>query len=111
MNRRKIWTAGGALAATVVIAGSGIAAATGGGDGDTPLTGTALDRAAAAALAHTRGGTVTETEVGDGGAAYGVEIRLDDGSMVEVILDEAFAVIGSERDEDGSGDPDGTGSN
>ncbi len=69
-------------------------------DSDTPLTGTDLDRAVAAALDHTGGGDVTETEVGDDGAAYGVEIRLPDGSQVEVNLDAQFNVIGSEADDD-----------
>lgn len=105
MNRKKGWIAGGALAATIVIAGSGIAAATGGGETDTPLTGSALEKAAAAALAHTGGGTVIETEVGDDGAAYGVEVRLDDGSTVEVTLDEAFTVTGSQADDDGVNGP------
>jgi len=109
MNRRKAWIAGGALAATLVIAGSGISAATGGRDADTPLTGTALEKAAAAALAHTGGGTVIETEVGDDGAAYGVEIRLDDGSTVEVTLDETFNVTGSQADDDGVNGPNDEG--
>jgi uncharacterized membrane protein YkoI len=69
-------------------------------ESDTPLSGSALDQAVAAALEHTGGGEVTETEVGDDGAAYGVEIRLPDGSQVEVDLDENFAVIGSEADDD-----------
>lgn len=69
-------------------------------DSDTPLTGTDLDQAVAAALAHTGEGEVTETEVGDDGAAYGVEIRLADGSQVEVNLDADFNVIGSEPDDD-----------
>ena len=66
----------------------------------------ALDKATAAALEHTGGGTVTETEVGDDGAAYGVEVRLDDGSQVEVSLDENFKVIGQEADDDGAADED-----
>ncbi len=96
----------GALAGVVTVAAitGGIAVATGGGD--EPLTGETYDRAVAAALAHTGGGTVTETEVGDDGAAYEVEIRLDDGSQVEVQLDESFAVIGSEPDDDGPDDRD-----
>ena len=56
--------------------------------------------AKAAALEFTGGGTVTEAEVGDDGAAYGVEIRLDDGSQVEVRLDETFTVIGTEPDDE-----------
>ena len=108
MSRTKNWMAGGALAAFVVLAASGMAVANGGTrDSDTPLTGTALEKAEAAALAHTGGGTVIESEIGDGSAAYGIEIRLDDGSTVEVNLDAEFKVIGSEPDEDstnGTGD-------
>jgi hypothetical protein len=96
------------VVALVVVAGAisaGFAVAAG-GDDDRPLTGTSLEQATAAALAHTGGGTVTETEVGDDGAAYGVEIRLADGRQVEVNLDESFVVVGQENDDDASGDTD-----
>ena len=86
---------------------AGIAIAAGGG-GEQPLSGSALAKASAAALEHTGGGTVTETEAGDDGAAYGVEIRLDDGSQVEVNLDENFNVIGQAADDDGANDKDGS---
>jgi uncharacterized membrane protein YkoI len=92
------------LAVGAVSAGFAIAA--GGGDDDRPLTGTSLERATDAALAHTGGGTVVETEIGDDGAAYGVEIRLADGRVVEVELDESFDVIGQENDDDGANDRD-----
>ena len=85
----------------VVTAGIAIAA---GGDDEQPLTGSTLERATAAALAHTGGGTVTETEVGDDGAAYEVEVRLANGRQVEVSLDEGFEVVGREPDDDGRGD-------
>jgi hypothetical protein len=54
---------------------------------------------------------VLETEVGDDGAAYGVEIRLDDGSVVEVALDANFEVIGDAADDDDASgsDHDGAG--
>ena len=95
------------LAAVVVlgVATAGIAIAAG-GDDEQSLTGSTLERATAAALAHTGGGTVTETEVGDDGAAYEVEVRLENGRQVEVSLDESFAVIGQERDDDGPNDRD-----
>ena len=89
----------------LIVGGAGMVLG-GGNDTDTPLTGSDLDRAAAAALAFTGGGTVIETEVGDDGAAYGVEIRLPDGSVVEVSLDASFAVIDSTADDDGQ-DGDG----
>ena len=95
----------GIAAAVAVIGGAGLgfAAAT---DDDEPLTGATLERATDAALEHTGGGTVVETEAGDDDAAYGVEIRMDDGSEVEVELDEDFNVIGTEQDDDGPGDDD-----
>ena len=103
MTKRTRLVVIGFVAAGIVAtaAGVGIAAA---GDDDRPLTGDDLDRAVAAALAETGGGGVLETEVGDDGAAYGVEIRLDDGRVVEVSLDENFDVIGSEADDDGAGE-------
>ncbi|MDQ3645460.1 MAG: hypothetical protein M3345_00830 [Actinomycetota bacterium] len=79
------------------------------GDDDKPLKGTSYDKATAAAVEHVGGGTVIETEVGDDGAAYGVEIRKGDGSVVEVNLDESFNVIGSEVDDDGPNDADDEG--
>jgi len=109
MNRRTKWLAGGVLALTMVGAGVGIGLAetnteagdeAEGTDSDQPLTGTDRERAEAAALDSVGGGTVIETEIGDDGAAYGVEIRRDDGSQVEVNLDESFTVIGTEADDD-----------
>jgi hypothetical protein len=91
------------------LAGGGVAWATGVGDEDKPLTGSARAQAIAATLAHTGGGKVTETEVGDDGAAYGVEVRLENGTQIEVRLDENFNVIGQERDDDGHSDADGAG--
>jgi hypothetical protein len=108
MDRRTKWIAGGAIAVALVGGGAGVAIATGAGDTDRPLTGSTLDRARAAALESTGGGTVTETEVGDDGAAYGVEVRLDDGRVVEVRLDANFHVLGHEADDDGSDDQDGS---
>jgi hypothetical protein len=92
------------VAIGAISTGFAIAAADGGED---PLTGTDLEKATRAALAHTGGGTVTETETGDDGAAYGVEVRLDNGTQVEVNLDENFQVIGQEADDDGAGDDEG----
>jgi hypothetical protein len=107
MDRKTKWIAGGVLAVAVVGGGTGLAVAS--GTDDEPLTGSALDQATAAALEATGGGMVTESEIGDGGAAYSLEIRLDDGSQVEVNLDERFNVIGQEADDDGASDQDGAG--
>jgi hypothetical protein len=104
MNRKLVLIAVLVIVLGAISAGFAIAAA--GGD-EQPLTGTNLEKATAAALAHTGGGTVTETETGDDGAAYSVEVRLDDGSQVEVNLDENFQVIGQDADDDGAGDDEG----
>jgi uncharacterized membrane protein YkoI len=98
----------GAVVAVVGALSAGIAIAAA-GDDEQPLTGSTLERATDAALAHTGGGTVVETETGDDGAAYSVEVQLGDGSQVEVNLDESFEVIGQEADDDGPGDDEGSG--
>jgi uncharacterized membrane protein YkoI len=107
MQKRSKVAVGLAATALAVGAGAGIAVASGAGDDDATersITGDALDKASAAALAHTGGGTVTETEVGDEESKYEVEVTLDDGSQVDVQLDNNFQVVGSEGDDDGSGD-------
>lgn len=106
--RKLFWIGGAAavLAVAAAVAGGTAAMAASGGDSDVPLTGSDLEKATQAALAHTGGGTVTVTEVGDDGAAYGVEIRKPDGRHVEVNLDSGFAVTGEEADDD-SGAEDG----
>ena len=111
MNRTKRALIALAVATGVGLGGYGVAAASSSNadnddepgevnDGDTPLEGSNLKQVVAAALEHTGGGEVTETEIGDDGAAYGVEIRLPDGGQVEVNLDEQFDVIGSSADDD-----------
>lgn len=105
MNTRTKLIVAGAAATVALGAAVGIAAAgTGGDDPESPITGAALDRASAAALAETGGGRVTETEVGDEESYYEVEVTLDDGSQVDVQLDRDFHVVGSSADEEKPGD-------
>ena len=98
-----------AVAAALVVgagAASGGAAIAAGGDDDateTPITGSALDNATAAALEHTGGGRVTGTEVGDEESYYEVEVTLDGGRQVDVQLDKSFNVVSSEGDREESG--------
>ncbi|MGH3111462.1 MAG: PepSY domain-containing protein [Gaiellaceae bacterium] len=94
------------LALAVAAIATGIAIGAGARDDDTPITGTALTRASEAALAHTGGGRVTETEARDEEGAYEVEVTLPDGSQVDVHLDASFAVLGDEKDGDESGRDD-----
>jgi uncharacterized membrane protein YkoI len=109
MKRRTIIlvTAAGLVAAAA--AGTVVAAAATDDDGSQQsITGDALAKASAAALAYTGGGAVTETEVGDEDSYYEVEVTLDDGRQVDVQLDEEFNVVkempDSEADENGDDD-------
>ena len=102
MQRRTRWIAAAGVAGALIV--GGVAAAAADGDTDQELTGSTRDRAVNAALAATGGGDVLETEAGDDGAAYGVEIRLTDGRQVEVNLDQSFKVTGQEPDEDKAGE-------
>ncbi len=98
--------------AAVVTAGTvGGAAALSSGDDDAqdrPIPASALEQAEQAALDETGGGTVTETEVDDEESKYEVEVTLDDGTQVDVQLDEDFQVVGTEQEgsEDESGGDD-----
>jgi uncharacterized membrane protein YkoI len=99
-----------ALVAVAALGAGGAAIATaagGGGDDDASekaISGAALDRASSAALAHTDGGKVTATEVGDEESYYEVEVTRGDGSQVDVQLDRDFQVVGAEGDNDSSED-------
>jgi uncharacterized membrane protein YkoI len=99
MRRRRIIITAvtvGALAA----GGAAIAGAAGGDDDATerPISGGALDKAKAAALAE-EPGRVTGTEVGDEESYYEVEVTREDGSQVDVQLDRDFNVVSSSGDE------------
>jgi len=109
MDRKTKWIAGGVGAAALLASGAGVAAASAGGDDDatdTPISGSALDQASAAALAETGGGQVTGTEVDDEESYYEVEVTLDDGSQVDVQLDKSFNVVSSEGDNESEGADD-----
>jgi uncharacterized membrane protein YkoI len=113
-DRMKLFVAGGVIAG-VLLAGVGIAFAVGGGDDD-GLSGGDFDQASAAAVEEAGGGRVTSAEQADGEDAYAyeVEVTREDGTQVDVLLDERFAVIGADEegvedggDDDGPGDDDG----
>ena len=98
-KRGKILIAG--IAALAVAAGGvGVAVAGGGDDAEAPIRDGTLEKASAAALEHTGGGRVTETEVGDEESFYEVEVTRDDGSQVDVQLDRGFNVVGGEADDE-----------
>lgn len=107
MTKQKLGVAAVFVAAAAAISG-GIAYGAG-SDSDVPITGPALAKASQAALAHTGGGRVSETEVGDEESLYEVEVTLPDGHQVDVQLDAASGVVGQAADDDSSSDTDGSG--
>jgi uncharacterized membrane protein YkoI len=100
------------VAGAIAVLGAGGAAIAVGtsesGDDDATqkgITGSALQRASDAALEHTGGGEVTETEVGDEESYYEVEVTTDEGQK-DVQLDRDFNVVSSEDDSDEGEDED-----
>lgn len=101
MNKKlKLTLITGSVIAALGVGGVAIAGATGGDDSgsERAISGGALDLASQAALDHTGGGEVTDTEVGDEESYYEVEVTLDNASQVDVQLDKSFNVVGSEND-------------
>ena len=103
MNKRTKVALVGAGAVAAAVTSAGIASAVGADDHEAPITGQDLERATAAALEHTGGGKVTETEVGDEESYYEVEVTLPDGAQTDVQLDEQFNVVGEETDSETEG--------
>jgi uncharacterized membrane protein YkoI len=104
INKTKVLAAA-ALLAVAATAGT-TAALAGGDDSEPPITGVALEKASAAAIAHTGGGVVTDTEVGDEESYYEVEVTMEDGRQIDVQLDEAFNVVGDEIDTEAEDEQD-----
>lgn len=94
--------------AMVVLAGAGVAYATGSGDesSEQQATGAGIEKAKSIALEHTNGGRVTGTEVGDEEGYYEVEVIRGDGSQVDVHLDRDFNVLSTPADNEGSDSKD-----
>ena len=94
--------------AMVVLAGAGVAYATGSGDDSSELqaTGPGIEKAKSIALDYTNGGRVTGTEIGDEEGYYEVEVIRGDGSQVDVHLDRDFNVLSTPADHEGSDSKD-----
>lgn len=95
-----------ALAVVAVLGAGGVAvAATTGTIGSDDLGGADRDRAGSVALEFAGGGTVTDAETSDDrGTAYEVDVTREDGTEVEVHLDDAYQVVRGEEDRDDDGD-------
>ena len=114
-GRIKKWVLAGAAVAALGVGGTAIAAGAGSDETDgtrddgagKPITGPALGKASRIAINHVGGGTVTATEFQDEEGYYEIEVTKDDGSQVDVHLDESFHVIGTKADgEDEAGGDD-----
>ena len=101
-SRTKKGLVAAGVVAALGVSGAAVAVGTDvAGDDDATekaITGSALEKASDAALAHTGGGRVTDTEVGDEESYYEVEVTRADGSETDVQLDRNFKVVGSEND-------------
>jgi len=91
---------GGATVAGLVLGGGAIARAAGAFDDDgSRLTGPEADRASAAALRITRGGTANAVERdSEKGATYEVEVTRPDGTTVDVRLDGSLNLVAVDAD-------------
>lgn len=99
MPNARTWIVAATVAAAAVAAGGGTALASSAAEGpDVPITLEALSKASAAALAHTGGGAVIETEAGDEQGADEIEVTRPDGSRVDVHLDAGFQLLSTEAD-------------
>lgn len=105
MDRKKL-IAGAATVAVLALGGGGIAYATGGDAGE-QATGPDIEEAKSAALDHTNGGRVTDTEVGDEEGYYEIEVTRDDGSQADIHLDRDLNVLGTLADHESPDDKDG----
>ncbi len=94
-----------AAAAMLLLLGAGVAYATGDESSAQP-TGDNIEKAKSAALDHTNGGNVTETEVGDEEGYYEIEVTSDDGSQADVHLDRDFNVLSTSADNESPDDKD-----
>jgi uncharacterized membrane protein YkoI len=104
MNRRVV-PAGVAIGA-LAVAGGGVATAIGSGDeAERSATGAGAERAKAAALEITRGGTANAVERdSENGATWEVEVTKPDGKTVDVRLDAGYRKVIVEDDTEATDD-------
>jgi hypothetical protein len=109
MTRRRKLLIGGAVVLALGAGGVGLAQAVGGDDEQ--VTGPDADRAKAAAVKLVGGGNAIGVERDDGdGAAWEVEVKKPDGSVVEIGLTSGLKEAGVERGDDDGAGGDGEGS-
>ena len=101
--------AGAAVLVALGLGGAAIAGAAGAFDDETgSIAGAQADRARAAALGITRGGTVNAVELeAENGATYEVEVTRKDGTTVDVLLDKSFGLVAVDGDSETNDSNDG----
>jgi uncharacterized membrane protein YkoI len=94
--------------AMVVLAGAGVAYASGSGDNSSEqqTTGPGIEKAKSIALDYTNAGRVSGTEIGDEEGYYELEVIRKDGSQVDVHLDRDYNVLSTPADHEGSDSKD-----
>jgi hypothetical protein len=107
-KRLIVIVAGIAAVAALMLGGAAIAGSQGVGpfgDDEASLTGPAADRAKAAALKITRGGTANAVERdSEHGATYEVEVTKPSGTTVDVYLDASYNLVAVEGDSEENDD-------
>jgi uncharacterized membrane protein YkoI len=100
MQKKTAWIAGSAIGLALILGGAGVGwAVSNSSNSDDSLSSSALEQASAVALAAVGEGTVSNAELSDDlDHAYAIEVTIADGSEVDVLLDEAFAVVRIEND-------------
>jgi hypothetical protein len=100
MNRTRRIAAAAFVGVVVAGAGSGVAAASN-DDGDNTVTGAQADKATESALGYTHGGKANSVERdSENGATWEVEVTRDDGTTVDVRLDQGYQLVVIEGDSD-----------
>jgi len=100
---------GVAVAATLGLGGGAYVYASG-DEGETSVTGPQADKATAAALKITGGGTANAVERDDEkGATWEVEVTKPNGTTVDVRLDASYELVVVDGDSEGADDADDAG--
>ncbi len=110
MRKRTLTICAGAVVLVALgLGGAAIAGAAGAFDDEAgSIGGAQADRAGAAALAITRGGTVNAVELeSENGATYEVEVTRKDGTTVDVLLDKSFGLVAVDGDSETNDSNDG----
>lgn len=108
MNTTKLRSKRVLIPAIATVAVLGVGATVWTATADDNLEGGERDRVAAAAVEAAGGGEAVDVESSDDrGEAYEVEVRREDGTEVDVALDENLEVVRQDEEGDDDGDDDG----